>query len=375
MIKNHPIPNTIDLHTMTENQCATYLEPNIFGNNTFKLCDFIDGSLTNTDVGEIIMNDDPVADDPVADITIITNPANNYTAISESSNNNYINLDIETGCNCVEKAITDLSFDFTKLKIEDVSECKIINEISDNASKSKKFIIAIDNDECIGSWGDLSILYSMLKMELGKEPDVEMFKDIMLRTGCVRPYVKNFFEKLLELKKNGIVYKIFMFTAASNSVGWVVYLSKILENWIGQKIYDKIIYKEMIEEWHIFNKSPVSNNLGYIKNMNMIRELINFHDKLDHNNFHIVAIDDRPANIINGIAIGVSPFRVAINLFEVLRLFVPDKFEYLVSKYDSIINGAWENYMRNPSIFTNTNLDFDIIKSMEHIDKIIYYNS
>jgi hypothetical protein len=362
MITNHPIPNTIDLHTMTENQCAPCLEPNIFGNNNFKLCDFINGSITDINIDKIIINDNHMNN---------FTPIPNSTTINELLNDNSVNIDIDA--DCIEQTISNLSANFTKHKLEDVSECNI-SEVSDNTSISKKFIIAIDNDECIGSWGDMSMLYSMLKMELGMEPNIEMFTDIMVRTGCVRPYVKDFFEKLLELKKCGIVYKIFMFTAASNSIGWVFYLAKILENWIGKKLYDGIIYKEIIEEWHIFNKSDISNNLGYIKNMNMIRELINFHDELDSDNFHIVAIDDRPANIINGIAIGVSPFRVAVNLFEVLRIFLPDKFEYLVSKYDKVINGGWENYMRNPSIFTNVNFDTDIMTSMEQIDKIIYYN-
>jgi hypothetical protein len=63
---------------------------------------------------------------------------------------------------------------------------------------------------------------------------------------------------------------------SENIYGWVIFLSKILERWFGQKIYDEIIYGEMIEEWHIFNKSTVRNEIGYIKNMDMIREVISF---------------------------------------------------------------------------------------------------
>lgn len=264
----------------------------------------------------------------------------------------------------------DIIYDYTKHLVP-MPPISPISLISHSNTKSKKYIIAIDNDECIGSWSDLSLLYSILKNEFGKEPDITLFVDIMVKTACVRPYVKNFFEKLIEFKKAGIVYKIFMFTAASNATGWVVFLSKILEKWLGQSLYDGIIFQEMIEQWHILNKSDISNNIGYIKNMNMIRELIDSYDDIDSKNFHIMAIDDRPGNIVNGIAIGVSAFRVAINLLEVLKFFLPDKVDYLISKYYKNINDIWENYMKNPFIFTNATLDVDILLTIEHMEKII----
>ena len=295
------------------------------------------------------------------------------TCKSEYKNDNDNNMNLDIIYDYTTQPVSILQTDFTKIKINDISVCGAISPLSRIPlnTKSKKYIIAIDNDECIGSWSDLSLLYNMLKKEFGKEPDVEMFVDIMVKTACVRPYVKNFFEKLIELKKKGLVYKIFMFTAASNSTGWVVFLSKILERWIGQSLYDGIIFQEMIKYWHILNKSTISNNIGYIKNMNMIRELIDTYDT-DSKNVHIVAIDDRPGNIINGIAIGVSAFRVAINLFEVLKIFLPNKVDYLMSKYYKNINEIWENYLKNPFIFTNVNLDIDILLSIEHIEKLIF---
>lgn len=291
--------------------------------------------------------------------------------------NTNINIDVITDVNTDvnTESIEQIIYNFSRLQIKDISTCEMTVNPSDHITQPNKFIIAIDNDECIGSWGDLSLLYNMLQSEFKKEPDINLFTQIMLTTGCVRPYVKDFFEMLLELKKKNIIYKIFMFTAASNSIGWVSFLSKILENWLGQKLYDGIIHQEMIEEWHLFNKSPVTNNTGYIKNMNMIREIIDFYDEVDSREFHIIAIDDRPNNIINGIAIGVSPFKVAINLFEVIRLFVPENFNYLVEKYDKTINKAWENYMTNPTVFTNASLDIDILNSMDYINKIICSNN
>ncbi len=206
MLSKHPIPdqNIFNLRTMCKNKYTSRTKQNVF----------IYGLINDIDIDKIIINQNPT------------------------------NIEIDTDCSntdCEKQRITNLSVDFTKFKLEDVSECKIISKVSDDSTSiSKKFIIAIDNDECIGSWGDMSMLYSMLKIEFKKEPSIEMFTDIMVKTGSVRPYVKDLFEKLLELKKCGIVYKIFMFTASSNDNGWVFYLSKILENWIGQKFYDGI---------------------------------------------------------------------------------------------------------------------------------------
>jgi hypothetical protein len=251
-----------------------------------------------------------------------------------------------------------------------------LNEKSEQPLKKEKdiqkLILVIDNDECIGSWGDLSLLYSIFKNEHISEPDIEIFAKIMNDTHCIRPYVKELFETIIDFKKKGIVYKVFMCTAASNIYGWVIFLSKILERWFGQKIYDEIIYGEMIEEWHIFNKSTVRNEIGYIKNMDMIREVISFKYNENPDKYAIVAIDDRPKNIKNGIPIAVSPYNVVINIFQVLKVYFPDKFEYLMGRYELIINNSWEKYLKKPYGYSKYYIDNDIFKGIEIIHKIIF---
>jgi hypothetical protein len=238
------------------------------------------------------------------------------------------------------------------------------------AKSSKKIIFAIDNDECIGSWSDLSLLYGMHIHEKITDLTVDVFVDIMEKTRCVRPYVKDFLTKLIDLKKQGIIYKIFMFTAASNSRGWVDFLAQIIERWIGTKFYDGIIHKEMIEDWHTKKKTKIFNRTGYIKNMHMIQEIISSEIKPE-DNLHFIAIDDRPGNIINGITIGVSPFKVAINVTEVVRLYLPDKYDYLMKKYRPTLQTSWEMFMSEPYHFTDATNDIDILVSIEHVDKII----
>lgn len=254
----------------------------------------------------------------------------------------------------------------------DLKHDKIIEmtKIYSNPKSNKKIIFAIDNDECIGSWADLSLLYSMYLKEMKHELRVELFVDIMEKTKCARPYLKDFLNKLIDLKKQGIIYKIFMFTAASNVNGWVSFLSKVIEQWMGINFYDGIICKEMIEDWHIEKKTKYCNNIGYIKNMDIIKEIINL-DSTPDDNFHFVAIDDRPDNIVNGIPIGVSPFKVAINIIEVIKMYLPEKYNYLVSKYYVSLQMSWNMFRINPYYFTDVGSDIDILKSIDCVDKII----
>ena len=253
-----------------------------------------------------------------------------------------------------------------------ISEIDMLYDCFKSVLKFPKVVIAIDNDECIGSWGDLSLLYSILKHEYSEEPDIDLFVKIMNDACCIRPYVKDLFNKIIILKSKGIIYKVFMCTAASNKNGWVTFLAKILERWIGGKIYDDIIFGELIEEWHRCNKSSPSNNIGYIKNMDMIREILDFKYSCKTDELTIIAIDDRPSNIMNGIAIGVSPYYVAVNIYQVLKVYYPDNYAYLMSKHDFVINKSWERYLRNPILYSKAHNDNDIFKGIEYIEKIIY---
>ena len=311
-------------------------------NNTcqvFNFDDFIKGNILDNSSIKTTINEEAFVEDIVMDSHIVTEKN-----ISLMENN----------------IIDDLTSSFN-------SKIKITEQIP------KKYVIVIDNDECIGSWGDLSLLYSMFKKEdLLCESKLDLFVNIMIKTKCIRPYVKEFYHKILKLKKKGIVSKIVMCTAASNSIGWVTYLSKILERWIGCTIYDEIIFQEILNNWHLYNKSDACNNIGYIKNMDMVREIMNFKYMQNPNNYDIIVIDDRPSNILNGITIGVAPYNVAINMFEVLRLYLPDKYEYLMVKYENTINSSWDRYMYCPHDYTNANLDRDIFDSIEYIEKIIF---
>jgi hypothetical protein len=235
----------------------------------------------------------------------------------------------------------------------------------------KKVILAIDNDECIGSWGDLSLLYNIYKAEFSLDPPVELFVKIMEETYCIRPHLRELYNKILFYKnvsKN--IDKIYMFTAASNSTGWVTFLRKILVHWFGEEIYDGVIYQEMIRDWHLENNSIALNENGYIKNMDLIRKLINSSSQTNIN-FEIIAIDDKPQNIVNGIAIPVKPYKVAVNVNEVIKLFLSNHYEKIYAKYKHEVNLSWGHYSRNPNYYSIASCDYDIKLSIRKIDNLL----
>lgn len=246
------------------------------------------------------------------------------------------------------------------------------SNVIDNKNK-KKYIIVIDNDECIGSWSDLSLIYNIFKFELKiDKPDILTFIDIMTKTGCIRPFVKDFFERIIDLKKKNIVSKVIMCTAASNSEGWVTYLAELLNYWIDYPLYDEIIYRERMDIWHDIKDTDKYNSIGYIKNMDMIKHIIDNKYKCNHKDFEIIAIDDRPSNILNGKTIGIKPYIVAINIYNVLQMYTPSQFDILLTKYEKIINESWEKYLKNPLKYTNAFEDIQILNVMENIEKIIF---
>jgi hypothetical protein len=70
-----------------------------------------------------------------------------------------------------------------------------------------------------------------------------------------------------------------------------------------------------------------------------------------------VALDDHPENIVNGDAIGIHPYYVAVNLVEVARLFVAQWDHTLEATYGRSMQASWSLYRTNPGRFTIAHLD------------------
>jgi hypothetical protein len=291
---------------------------------------------------------------------------------------------------------------------------------------TKSPIVVLDNDECIGSWGDLSILYSLIKIVLDQEPSVDMFVDIINRTGCIRPGVKQLYHNLIQLRKDGIISGIYMCTAATNKFKWVTFLHKVLEAWyidtirldsqIKQTIYeskehslyetsdafdlaslsktsdafdlaslsktsdafdlaslsktpiyDGVITQENIKQWHIDRASISKDSINFVKDMHMIRKIAGA--SLDT---PVIMIDDRPENIRNGHTIGVTQYKVAVNLIEVAKIYIPEWTEHMELRYKHTFQENWSNYEKFPGMFTVAWMDKDIHECIPKIHKIVF---
>jgi hypothetical protein len=250
-----------------------------------------------------------------------------------------------------------------------------------NNKTKNKIIIAIDNDECIGSWGDLSLVYSIIKYNMFFQMNdeiIDIFVELLDVTGCVRPNLKILYDNLIKLKKEDKIHGIYMFTSASDSFGWVCFLKNILERWYSKKIgenvniYDHVINGNDINKWHNNNSTVSTSKTGTIKNMDMIREIINNDNSTDKIN--VIMLDDRPENVINGHVIGITPYKVAINLIEICKLYFQHHISHIdiINYYYDKLNESWNIFQLCPWLFTlNAYEDNHIILCSETIHKII----
>jgi hypothetical protein len=116
----------------------------------------------------------------------------------------------------------------------------------------------------------------------------------------------------------------------------------------------------MIHEWHASNGTAATDSFGSVyKNMNQVRTLAGV--AMDT---PVVAIDDRPDNILHGEALRVVPYTVAVNLVEVARLFVPEWNAVLEQRYGHTLQESWRSYQRNPSRYTVAWMDVAMSQSV-----------
>lgn len=231
-------------------------------------------------------------------------------------------------------------------------------------TSEEKTYIVIDNDSCIGSWGDLSLLFALIKY-YGNIPDVDYFVKLMEETVCIRPYMRNFYDKLMMLKENGKIHGIFMCTACTNQSGWVDFLKLIIEKWYGRKIYDIVVHLEKIQEYHTEKKTPWKNDIGIIKDMKLF---IDNHFCDPSGKF--IVFDDLP-NIYNHSKLYTVPqYNVAVNLVEVIRIQLPE-FYLKCDVHYSALYKSWYDYRMFPSYFTNAEADDIFLRLCDELDSVI----
>jgi hypothetical protein len=227
-------------------------------------------------------------------------------------------------------------------------------------------IVVIDNDECVGSWVDMSVLHMLYQRVLKQTPPVDLFVKIINATGAVRAHLRQLYDTVLDLKVRGLVSKVYMCTAARNTGGWVSFLRELLEAWYGRKVYDHMFDGVNIADWHKRTGTMGTDLFGNVyKDMNMIRKHAGVSG--DH---HVVVIDDRPYLARNADRIGVPPYRVAVNLEQVCTKFLPFWATTWIHRDPcnrAVLQKTWNDFLDHPTSFTVVALDDGLAVAAEQL--------
>jgi glycogen debranching enzyme len=164
--------------------------------------------------------------------------------------------------------------------------------------------------------------------------------------------------------QDGTVHSVVMCTAASNATGWVSFLKEVLEKWFGKAVYDHVIDGDMIRDWHHGMKSTCVREDGtFVKDMNQIRHVTGVDISSE-----VYIIDDRHMNVVNGRAIPIAPYNVAVNLVEVARQFVPEWTASFEREYSRVFQESWRRYRLSPGMFSDHFEDDAIFNSKRMLE-------
>tara|TARA_Y100000590_G_C15681512_1_gene1000011 strand:+ start:218 stop:1237 length:1020 start_codon:yes stop_codon:yes gene_type:complete len=109
-------------------------------------------------------------------------------------------------------------------------------------------IVVLDNDECMGQFGFLSLFHQIPFHIKGnpvikREDLVRTVSKYILGGGACRPYAKKLLQHLHSLKKQNKIDAVVMYTSASNTAGYVHFLKDCLEFYANTPgVYDDVIH-------------------------------------------------------------------------------------------------------------------------------------
>jgi hypothetical protein len=228
----------------------------------------------------------------------------------------------------------------------------------------QQVIFVVDNDENIGSFGDMSLLRSLwvrLRIHCDRRQAVEDAIRVMSDNRLFRHGLQDFFAFLVGLRAAGVAKAIVMCTGATDAHGWVSFLKDVLEAWFGEHIYDLVIDGQQLRRWHERQGSDAIKNSAFVKDMDMVRELLGVAP-----HFPVVAIDDRAENILahHGLAVGVSPYRVPLDFRSACE--------------ETMALESWELYVDvlrtayKPADVTDPDMDVALEDAVERIRRWLY---
>lgn len=233
--------------------------------------------------------------------------------------------------------------------------------------------IVLDNDECIGSWRDLSMLFSYYIKVLKKAPEPELFVTIIEHTNVIRPNIRHLFDKLYQLREDGLISGIIMFTAASDREGWVTFLRRILEVWYNAEaerpLYDFLFCYEDIKKWCDQTERVVFTEVdgttgGVNKYMDILKSQVD-------QNARIIMVDDR-TEFVHGAdhLLKVCPYTVAVQLVRTAQLFVKEWTADHEKAYTHLFLNSWYRFEKGVK-FSCMHTDTAMMECLEKICEIV----
>merc|ERR1712195_52082 len=164
----------------------------------------------------------------------------------------------------------------------------------DCSATRKHRAVVFDLDETTGAWGAGSLAFKMFHKFAGKAPPTNMFVRHYLECGGARPWLRELLKTLEEWKRIGRIDEVAIFTAASNSNGWVTFLQDCMELYAQTPgLFETCIARE---------NSPLavseSGGVRTVKDLSLVSPDAE----------HVVLIDDKPEYALNGYVIGVPEY-------------------------------------------------------------------
>lgn len=220
-------------------------------------------------------------------------------------------------------------------------------------SKKKHRAVVLDLDETTGAWGAGSVAFKMFHKFASKAPPIDMFVRHYLECGGARPWLKELLKTLEEWKRIDRIDEVAIFTAASNSNGWVTFLQECMELYAQTPgLFETCIARD--------ENSPLavleSGGVRTVKDLSLVSPDAE----------HVVLIDDKPEYALNGYVIGVSEYTQDVcitGLMEWMKTAIPTHADQIESVFAA---DAAENQPNNLD-FTEDNALLQALQNLETI--------
>ena len=208
-----------------------------------------------------------------------------------------------------------------------------------------KNVVVFDLDETTGSWGFASMAYE-LWISCGMKADdlQDAFVNQYMYPGGARPGLKLLLRTLEEMKNQGRIDSMAVFTSASNQRGWVDFLTKCMERYAETPgLFDTIVARE--------NSPKIKGSMRTMKDLSV----------LSANRDRVVIVDDVTENVRNGYAIAVPKYDQSLHNHNFLQ--------WILWKLPGHGDTIMQNYQKDLDRYPFRDVDLSSDRALEGVLK------